>query len=53
MSKKNSMIKEIGNKMEDLGHDMSKGIKSFTSSVEHVGEKATKDVKKASKKIFK
>lgn len=53
MAKKNSMFKEFGNKMEDLGHDISKGMKSFTSSVEHTGEKMAKDIKKAGKKMFK
>jgi hypothetical protein len=39
--------------MEDLGHDMTKGIKSFSNSIEHTSEKITKNVKKANKKIFK
>ena len=53
MAKKNKMLKEMEHKMEEIGHDMSKGIQSFSNSVEHAGEKVVKDMKKASKKIFK
>lgn len=53
MSKKKSMLKNIEDKIEDVGHDMASGIKSFSNSVEHAGEKMVKDVKKASKKMFK
>lgn len=53
MAKKNGMFKEFGNKIEDLGQDISKGMKSFTNSVEHTGEKMAKDIKKAGKKMFK
>ena len=32
MAKKNKIFKEMGHKMEELGHDMSKGIQSFSNS---------------------
>ena len=53
MAKTNKILKEMGHKMEELGHDMSKSIHPFSNSVEHAGEKVVKDVKKASKKMFK
>lgn len=53
VNKKKGMFKNVGDKIEDMGHDMASGIKSFSNSVEHAGEKMVKDMKKASKKILK
>ena len=53
MNKKKNMFKNMGDKIEDLGHDMVSGIKSFSNSVEDTGEKMVKEVKKTSKKVFK
>lgn len=53
VGKKKHMLKNIEDKIEDMGHDMASGIKSFSNSVEHAGEKMVKDVKNASKKMFK
>ena len=50
MSKKKNMFKNMGDKIEDLGHDMVSGIKSFSNSVEDTGEKMVKEVKQTSKK---
>ena len=53
MNKKKNVFKNLGDKIEDLGHDMVSGIKSFSNSVEDTGETIVKQVKKTSKKIFK
>ena len=53
LDKKKNMFKNMGDKIEDLGHDMVSGIKSFSNSVEDTGEKMVKEVKKTRKKIFK
>lgn len=53
MDKKKGMFKNIEDKIEDIGHDMVSGIKSFSNSVGDTGEKMAKSVKKTSKKMLK